>query len=441
MASSRRSCPLTGFITATPRASANAIRPPLAATLSVTSRVELRPVEGQETCPLPEDPTLAAMARALNDAGYWAMIVDRDGRNLYMTDAQRISEGGLLELAPFPVGVHSYSPESLNAFLAGRGRLNTLEVMRERFEVLGPYLLAAAEGGHEELRELVDPRLQDIVDRLSPAELVDALTIVSPGHGAGMSVEIHITLIPVSDGNGQVMGTVILTKPAASMAVLAAMGGGGDLRHFERMLQVVKPGRRPAAILFADLESSSTLARRLSTANYFSLGRRMARAADRCVIDAGGLVGRHVGDGVVAFFLADNAVSESAAARSCIQAARNIRDAMSDVAARSDLAPEDLIMRFGLHWGATPYVGQIMTSGRTEVTALGDEINEGARIEACATGGRTLASKELLERLESEDASTLSLEPDRLTYTPLADLPTATEKARRDAPAIAVCEV
>ncbi len=63
-----------------------------------------------------------------------------------------------------------------------------------------------------------------------------------------------------------------------------------------------KAGRRPAAILFAELESSSALARRLSTASYFALGRRMARAADGCVIDAGGLVGRHVGDGVVAFF-------------------------------------------------------------------------------------------------------------------------------------------
>jgi class 3 adenylate cyclase len=89
------------------------------------------------------------------------------------------------------------------------------------------------------------------------------------------------------------------------MAVLAAMAAGGDLRHFERMQQVAKPGRRPAAILFPDLESSSPLARRLSTASYFSLGRRMTRAADRCVVDAGGLVGRHVGDGVVAFFLAE----------------------------------------------------------------------------------------------------------------------------------------
>ena len=114
---------------------------------------------------------------------------------------------------------------------------------------------------------------------------------------------------------------------------------------------------------------------------------------------------------------------------------------MTAVAERSALAPEDLVLRFGLHWGATLYVGLITTSGRTEITALGDEVNEGARIEACATGGRALASKALIERLEAEDADALNLAPGRVTYTPLADLPTATEKARRDAPAIAVCEV
>ena len=46
-----------------------------------------------------------------------------------------------------------------------------------------------------------------------------------------------------------------------------------------------------------------------------------------------------------------------------------------------------------------------------------------------------------MERLEPDDAAALDLDPDRVTYTPLADLSTATEKARRDAPAIAVCEV
>jgi len=400
-------------------------------------------VEGQETCPLPDDPTLAAWARALNDAGYWAGIVDRNWRNLYMTDAFRLTRGALLELASFTVGEHFYGPESLSARLAVRDPVSTLESVREEFEALGPYMLAAAEGDREELRGLVDPRLRDIVDQLTPADLVHPISLVaSAKYSAGaMTMEIPITLGPLRDSDGQLVGIVMLSKPAASMAVLGRLAAAGDLRHFERMQRVAKAGRRPAAILFADLESSSPLARRLSTASYFSLGRRMARAADQCVIDAGGLVGRHVGDGVVAFFLAESAGSESAAARCSIQAARSIKDAMSEVAARSDLAPEDLVMRFGLHWGATLYVGQITTSGRAEATALGDEVNEGARIEACATGGRALASKGLLERLEPDDAAVLDLDPEHVTYTPLADLPTATEKARRDAPAIAVCEV
>jgi class 3 adenylate cyclase len=75
------------------------------------------------------------------------------------------------------------------------------------------------------------------------------------------------------------------------------------------------------------------------------------------------------------------------------------------------------------------------------VTALGDEVNEAARIEACATGGRTIASKVLIERLDPVDAVILGIDPSRATYTPLADLATATDKARRDAPSIAVCDV
>ena len=45
---------------------------------------------------------------------------------------------------------------------------------------------------------------------------------------------------------------------------------------------------------------------------------------------------------------------------------------------RSDVAPGDVVLRFGLHWGSTLYVGNISTRGRTEVTALGDEVNEAA---------------------------------------------------------------
>src|SRR5262245_60529053 len=229
-----------------------------------------------------------------------------------------------------------------------------------------------------------------------------------------------------------------MPKPAAGMSDLAAAAATADLTHLERMRVIARPDRRPAAILMTDLEASSPLARHLSTAQYFAFGRRLVRAADQCVIDADGIVGPHAGDGVIAFFLADTTGSESAAARACITAARTLRDTLPDIAARSELADSEVSLRFGLHWGARLYMGRILTGGRSEVAALGDEVNEAARIEACATGGRTLASKSLIERLNREHANALGLDTGPTTYTPLSELSTATDKARRDAPSIAV---
>ncbi|MGZ4288932.1 MAG: adenylate/guanylate cyclase domain-containing protein [Solirubrobacteraceae bacterium] len=80
------------------------------------------------------------------------------------------------------------------------------------------------------------------------------------------------------------------------------------------------------------------------------------------------------------------------------------RDDAAETATRSQLADEQVSLRIGLHWGSTVYIGRLLTTGRTEVTALGDEVNEAARIEACATEGRTLASKQLIERLDPNDA-------------------------------------
>ena len=400
-------------------------------------------VAADEPCPLPEDPVLAAWAVALNDAGQWAEIVDAQWRTVYMTDDARRIYGGRVEMAPLTLGGHTYGPERIEESIGWRGGQFPLEIFRKALPIVGPWMLADTPGGRDELLAALDPRLADLVDGLSPTVIPHALSYRFTGiyTGAGAGVEILTTVQRVRDERGATAGLVLTSKPAAGMAVLARMTALGDLRHFERMELLARPARRPAAVLFADLESSSRLARRLSTAGYFSLVRRIARAADESVIEAGGVPGQHAGDGVVAFFLAETAGSESAAARNCIAAARRTNEAMRVVAARSDLEPDDVVLRFGLHWGANLYVGQIATAGRTEVTALGDQVNEAARIEACATGGRTLASKDLMERLDEDDARALELTPDYVTYTPLGELGTATEKARRDAPAIAVCEV
>jgi class 3 adenylate cyclase len=401
------------------------------------------PVSSQETCPLPEHPALAQVASALNRAGAWGQVLDHEYRVVYMTDDLRLTNGGLVEMVPVPLGAFVFGPDYVNAMLGWPGGGFGLDAVRGNLAALGPWALADAPGGREEIRELMDPRLLDTFDRLAPAEDSTALSYLIPSSSTGVKVpfDVRQLAVRIRDETGRFIGIMGQPTTAVGMSTIGAISAIGDLGHFERMQRVSKPGRRPAAILFADLEGSSPLARRLSTASYFGLSRRLVRAADQCVVDAGGLVGRHVGDGFVAFFLAETAGSDSTAARSCISAARALRETVADVATRSDLQPEDVVLRFGLHWGSNLYVGNISTAGRSEVTALGDEVNEAARIEACASGGRALASKDLLERLEPEDAAALSLDPSGVTYTPLGELTTATEKARRDAPMIPVCDV
>jgi class 3 adenylate cyclase len=82
-----------------------------------------------------------------------------------------------------------------------------------------------------------------------------------------------------------------------------------------------------------------------------------------------------------------------------------------------------------------------LTTGRTEISALGDKVNEAARIEACAMVGRSLASKQLLERLDETDAGALALVVEHLQYIPLGELPHVPDKARRDGPTIAVANL
>jgi class 3 adenylate cyclase len=395
--------------------------------------------------PLPNHPVLAAWASALNDTGYWAEIYDAEWRYVFVTDELLASYRALGSEMEVPVGAHIFSAAGVRFVTAQiGGSWPTPETRRAWFLAAGRYALASTPGGREALRQLVDPELADLVDELQPLEHPVVFSAPSQESGAGVeptSFAITAIAFRLYDSDDQVVGFCTMPKPAAGMSHLAVATATADLMHLERMRVVERADRHPAAILMADLEASSALSRRLSTAQFFAFTRRLVRAADRFIIDNGGIVGRHIGDGVTAYFVAEALGSESAAARACIRTAQELRVSVADIARRSEIADSELSLRFGLHWGATLYMGRILTTGRSEVTALGDEVNEAARIEACATSGRTLASKVLLERLTSGDADALGVDISHMTYIPLTDLPSATDKARRDAPSIAVCEL
>lgn len=383
---------------------------------------------------------LAAVSRALDERGFAGEVWDAAWRLAYLSNEYRTLVNAGRPLAGIPgLGEHLLSREmtaAREAWPAGP----TFESFRTALQDFGAYVLHDTPGGLAALRQTADPRLLEVLETLTPE---------SPPAAWGTRVDVRfgnrtlgndVLMFRLHGADGSPAGFCVLAKPEMRAAVLGMLAIG-DARLFERMSGLLEPARRPAAVLFADLENSTPLAKRLATHAYFDLIRRLAAGSDQAVVNAGGIVGKHVGDGVTAFFLADEAGSESAAASGCIKAMRGIRAAALRAAERSDLDPAEVTIRFGLHWGGTLYVGRLMTSGRAEVTALGDEVNEGARIEACATGGRALASKALIERLDPADAAALGIDPARLSYTSLAELATATDKARRDAPVIAVCAI
>lgn len=235
--------------------------------------------------------------------------------------------------------------------------------------------------------------------------------------------------------DGSLLGVTAISRPAIS-PTLAARLSRGERENLERIDRLSDPARRPAAILFADLEASGDLSRRLPSRAYFELIRGLTDLIDSSVTDHGGITGKHAGDGGSALFVVEDG-NESVAAHGAIAAANAIREGAAGLL--EDGGPE-VRVNLGLHWGATLMVGQVSAGGRLEVTALGDEMNEAARIESVASKGAVLGSKQLIERLDPEAAGELDLERDRLAYRPLSELG-PDEKVARDAGSIAVAEL
>ncbi len=184
----------------------------------------------------------------------------------------------------------------------------------------------------------LEPRAPDwavVVER----ELTDDEARSLIWHGRLTDVYLRV-LAP----GGAHVGTLHFFRPTLGDVVSARLSRG-HAPMYERMLELRDPGRREAAILFADLEASSELSRRLSSRAYFALIRSLTDLVDAAVIANGGLIGKHAGDGASALFVVDGVDAESAAARGAIDAARRIR---YGAAGLLDDAT-DVLVNVGLH--------------------------------------------------------------------------------------------
>jgi hypothetical protein len=206
---------------------------------------------------LPEDPRLAQVARTVERAGIVAELVDPEWRLVWVSsefkhvmgeqDDERIGVGlHLVEACHRPPWTRAIGPD------ARRGILRAT----------APHWIRTQ--GADELLDRI-PGLRELVGHVEPAPLPAVWTVgfelnedgAAPARVLGLATRLH-------DDDGTFVGVLDTFGPALPPHLLGLLLRG-DEDMFERMAALVEPGRRQAAVVFADLQDSAALSRRLPT--------------------------------------------------------------------------------------------------------------------------------------------------------------------------------
>lgn len=213
----------------------------------------------------------------------------------------------------------------------GRGRCSTCRI---RLGAGGEHVAAPAEDEVKVLRRVGVPRNVRLACQLRPTENLEVTPLLPPN----------------------VSPREALAKP--------------DYLH---------GSEREVAILFADIRSFTSFSENKLPYDVVFVLNRYFRSMGEAVLEAGGVLDKFIGDGVMALFGADTTPEEGA--RRALLAARGMATALDELneSLRHDL-PQPLRIGIGIHLGAV-IVGEMGFARATSFTAIGDAVNTASRLE------------------------------------------------------------
>ncbi len=154
------------------------------------------------------------------------------------------------------------------------------------------------------------------------------------------------------------------------------------------LLQHVNGGAEiECTVLFADVRGSTRLAETMSATAFRELLNRFYAVSTDVLVERNGIVDKFVGDEVMALFIP--ALSGDAHARRAVEAARELLAATGHGSEGGAWIPVGVGIASG-----TAYVGSVGAGDTTDLTALGDIVNVGARLASAAAAGELLATAE-----------------------------------------------
>lgn len=383
------------------------------------------------------DPRLLPWIEALIESRWAAMVLDAENRLVWVSQEM---QGFIGEHDPEKLGVGRHIAA---AFLTDSWlRTITPESSLELFHQVVPFFLDGVPGGLGTFAETLAPQFRAVFASATSKPQPDVFTGRFDYREDDLEpYEVRYLSARIRDQRGAPIGNFVITYMGLRPTLVSLLARG-DETMYERMAALVEPGRHPAAIIFADLQDSGELSRRLPTPRYFQLIRTLSRRFDHSVATNHGVVGKHAGDGMSAFFLADGDACSAQATRNALCTAREVERWAGELSeSLSEGIPSGVHVNIGLHWGPNLYMGQVVPGGRLDVTALGDEVNECARLQESTRDGGISVSKAFAELLHPEDAGALGIDVSSVLYQPLAKVPGVSEKAVRDAGTLAVARL
>ena len=155
------------------------------------------------------------------------------------------------------------------------------------------------------------------------------------------------------------------------------------------------------AVLVADLQSSVKICSELPPEEYFQLINEIWAAMAPIFRKYHATSGKHAGDGMVYYFLPQ---PDSDYMFNALRCAQNIRQEMARISKSWQVLKNwhnELYLNTGVHEGQE-WLGTFQSSTSVEFVALGDTINQAARISEFARYGSIWASKNLVSKLPHE---------------------------------------
>lgn len=196
-------------------------------------------------------------------------------------------------------------------------------------------------------------------------------------------------------------GALFVHAPEELADDLLVAGIGDRAVVMRQLASKQSPMLTPMAVMVADLQDSVRLCAELPPQIYFQLINEIWNLCNGIIQDFNGQVGKHAGDGIVAYFFP---LPGSNYLDNCVRCALKIKEEIRRLSHEWQLRRDwlnTLYLNVGLHEGQE-WVGTFEIGDTFQLSALGDTINHSARLSEFARHGTIWASKQLVTRLESE---------------------------------------